>query len=304
MINTGSYVEVTRLQAHVARLNSQLDLALEQNRALYAKTRKKYAKMKKDLTDALHKVAQLLDIADDNASDLPAEVCETVESETEKPPKAVKPASKSASAFVRQGIRKIKNLSRTRVNQTTIKTYGIALQNAADAEYEYVEMKDCAILLNKWYKARITSPSKVFRYNPVCIPGWICDIVTAYGKHVAAGDVTKFVAKFESWCDSISPDYNSYALPFEIYNIRNKPKEGDYTVQASFILSAILSNTPNIMPDSSYTLAASMDLTEYCTKAEQFAAENPSRVSMAASRDSRFIYPTYAPTLFTKSDDV
>ncbi len=140
-------------------------------------------------------------------------------------------------------------------NALMAKTYGEVLSNAAEINFGYLEINNCAKLINYWYSHRMLYMSTHHRaYNISQLPTWICYIVLMYGKYHANGQDQFFIDHFMKWCDDANDDFsNKYAIPKDITNLAKSSYVNDYTLDALIIYDILMEKgyLPLVLDDSS-----------------------------------------------------
>lgn len=134
------------------------------------------------------------------------------------------------------------------------KVYGDVLEAAANIDYGYVEVNDCAKLIHYWYSHRMLYMSTHHKaYNIAQLPNWISCIVLMYSKYHANGQPTFFANTLMQWCDTANETFsNKYAIPKEVINIGKSSYMNDYTVDALIIYDLLMEQgfLPLVNPDS------------------------------------------------------
>ena len=135
-----------------------------------------------------------------------------------------------------------KNSSIYLSNADTFKLYGEVISSGADVNYGYFEINECANLLSYWFTHRFCQNNPNFKYQLKQLPSWIQYIVIAYGKACADGTSAGFVEGFKHWCNSIVSDMtNTWAVPYNVFDIMKKPVGDHFTLQALVIYDVLMS---------------------------------------------------------------
>lgn len=118
-----------------------------------------------------------------------------------------------------------------------ISNIGKVLESVANADIPYLLVRDCAVLLWKWYEMRFfkcTGKQTSFHYSVFSIPIWIQNIVIAYGQHLLDRTEDEFIKEFDDWCDSLLARHTNskYGVPYSVYSISFKQPIEYATVQA------------------------------------------------------------------------
>jgi hypothetical protein len=135
------------------------------------------------------------------------------------------------------------------------KVYGEVLSNAAEINYGYLEINNCAKLINYWYSHRMQYMSTHHKaYNISQLPTWICYIILMYGKYHANGQDQFFIDNFMRWCDNANEDFsNKYAVPKDITGLAKSSYVNDYTLDALIIYDILMEQgyLPLVLDDKS-----------------------------------------------------
>lgn len=124
----------------------------------------------------------------------------------------------------------------------SISKYSTILQTAANIDFGYEEVNQCARLINMWFQTRIPKSSKDsdFRYNINQIPLWISHIIITYGYYFEQGKVYELEQEFNYWCKEIKEDpHNTYRVPYCVYNTV-RSEDSKYFTLASVLISDVL----------------------------------------------------------------
>lgn len=123
----------------------------------------------------------------------------------------------------------------------TLKDYRTVFDNAATIDFGYVEVNECAELLNYWITRRFNGSNPNFKYQIKQLPVWATFIVIAYGKYRSVGERFKFMQEFKSWCDSLVDNPgNCWALPYPVFNMTKNIEPDNFTVDAMVIYDLLI----------------------------------------------------------------
>ena len=123
----------------------------------------------------------------------------------------------------------------------TLSQYRSVFSQAADYDFGYAEVNECAQMLNYWLARRFSGINPNFKYQIKQLPIWATFIVIAYGKQHSTGNTIKFVQDFKEWCDSLDEDTsNCWALPYGIFNMTKVIEPGNFTVDAMVIYDILI----------------------------------------------------------------
>jgi hypothetical protein len=123
----------------------------------------------------------------------------------------------------------------------TLKAYKAVFREASTTDFGYIEVNECAGLLDYWITRRFSGINPNFKYQIKQLPIWATFIVIAYGKYHSIGYSAKFVAEFKEWCDSLDDDVsNCWALPYSIFNMTKIIDPSNFTVDAMVIYDLLV----------------------------------------------------------------
>ena len=125
----------------------------------------------------------------------------------------------------------------------TIKTYKSVFREASQMDFGYVEVNECAQLLDHWITQRFSGDNPNFKYQIKQLPIWATFIVIAYGKYHASGHSALFVQEFNSWCDKLDDDAsNCWALPYNVFNMTKTIDPNNFTVDAMVLYDLLIAD--------------------------------------------------------------
>lgn len=123
----------------------------------------------------------------------------------------------------------------------TLKQYRAIFKQAAEYDFGYVEVNECAQLMNYWMTHRFSGFNSNFKYQIKQLPVWASFVVIAYGKYHSIGETAKFVTEFKIWCDSLDGDMsNCWALPYNVFNMTKTLDPSNFTVDALVIYDLLV----------------------------------------------------------------
>ena len=123
----------------------------------------------------------------------------------------------------------------------TLKQYKSVFRQAVTNDFGYIEVNECAGLLDYWISHRFSGFNSNFKYQIKQLPVWASFIIIAYGKYHSIGETTKFVTEFKDWCDSLDDDMsNCWALPYNIFNMTKTLDPNNFTVDAMVIYDILV----------------------------------------------------------------
>ena len=123
----------------------------------------------------------------------------------------------------------------------TLKQYKTTFKEAADYDFGYIEVNQCADLLNYWITRRFSGFNPNFKYQIKQLPVWASFIVIAYGKYHSIGETTQFITDFKHWCDTLDDDNsNCWALPYNVFNMTKTVNPNNFTIDALVIYDLLV----------------------------------------------------------------
>lgn len=131
----------------------------------------------------------------------------------------------------------------SRLSGDTIRVYKSIFNQAANQDFGYVEVNECAELLDYWITHRFSGLNPNFKFQIKQLPIWATFIIIAYGKNHSIGNTQNFVAQFKLWCDDLSSDTsNCWALPYDIFNMTKKINPSNFTLDSLVIYDILLND--------------------------------------------------------------
>lgn len=263
-----TYIEVSRIQAHADKINSQLEQVLSNQPQMYSKTKDKYKNLAISLLSSVEKIADILE-ADSLASvDNKSSEFESSSLDMSELSDAIHTASNkidSYTSFVSSEV-PIKPIS-TNINKETLHRYGQILEQASTYDFGYEEVNECAYILNKWFKSRFSSTEDdLFKYNIAYLPTWITNIIILYGRYLKNKDTDSFITMMMDWCANLAIKPNKWAVPYEVHQLSKSAHPGTYTMEAVIIGDVLMDevlyqlteyNSPGIVANlESYAVAS------------------------------------------------
>lgn len=277
------YIEVPRIQTHADKIDSQLSTVLSQKPQMYAKTKERYKHLAISLLSSVEKIAAILEedslaSLDNKTSEFGSNKFDVSDLST-----AIKHASEridSCTSFVSADFSGLSN----NVNKETLRRYGQILEQASNYNFRYEEANECAYILNRWFKARFSNPSKhsTFRYNLAYIPEWITDIIILYGKYHSNQDTSSFMDMMTGWCDNLSNESVKWAVPYEVHQLNKSVEPKNYTMDAVLIGDILMDEMLYLLTEtSSPDIIANLECYPVASKVK---ANNPSLLPIIRTR--------------------
>jgi hypothetical protein len=128
-----------------------------------------------------------------------------------------------------------------RIAGETIKQYKNVFSQGASCNFGYVEVNECAQLMQYWISHRFSGFNPNFKYQIKQLPIWASYVVIAYGKYHAIGETDTFVTEFKNWCDGLDDDIsNCWALPYNVFNMTKIIDASNFTVDAMVIYDILV----------------------------------------------------------------
>lgn len=276
-----TYVEVPRLQTHADKIDTQLSVVLSQKPQMYAKTKERYKELAISLLSSVEKIAAILEVdslasVDNKTSEFGSSEFDLSDLST-----ALEHTNERINSYTSFVSTDIVSDS---INKQTLRKYGQVLEQASNYDFSCVEARECAHILNKWFKARFsnTPKSSSFKYNIAYIPEWITDIIVLYGKYHSNNDTSSFMNMMNDWCDNLSREPVKWAVPYEVYNLNKVVEPTNYTVNAVVIGDILMDEVLYQLTESSCPdIVANL---ECYPVAARVKANNPSLLPIIRTR--------------------
>lgn len=142
----------------------------------------------------------------------------------------------------------------------TMRQYKDVFSQASEHDFGYVEVNECAELLNYWICRRFSGFNPNFKYQIKQLPIWSTFIIIAYGKYHSVGETTAFVNDFKNWCDELDDDTNNcWALPYNIFNMTKIIEPSNFTVDAMLIYDILVEGCLYQLIDGAKNVKITMD---------------------------------------------
>lgn len=230
------YLEIYPSEVAARKIRRHLEKMAEVRPRVYRKTLLRYKKLAYLLLDCVTRIVRmlqsemLLSSADTEfqelASDFDTEQIDELKTSIDALEVLVdkKPTTES------------KNLA-----SDTLKQYRSVFSQAARNDFGYVEVNECAEMLNYWLTRRFSGFNPNFKYQITQLPVWATFIIIAYGKYHHDGQSKQFIADFKKWCDELNSDKdNCWALPYNIFNMSKTVIPGNMTLNAVVIYDILM----------------------------------------------------------------
>ena len=230
------YLEIYPSEVAARKINKHLDKMAEVKPRVYRKTLLRYKQLAYLLIECVTKIIRMLQsemlLSSENtefselASDFDMEQIDELRTSIDD---------------LGVLVDKIPSAESRRLAGDTIKQYKNVFKQAADCDFGYVEVNECAQMLNYWLARRFSEFNPYFKYQVKQLPIWATFIVVAYGKYHAVGETTQFISDFKKWCDDLDEDTNNcWALPFNIFNMMKVIDPSNFTIDAMVIYDILI----------------------------------------------------------------
>ena len=230
------YLEIYPSEVAARKISRHLDKMAETKPRVYRKTLLRYKKLAYILIECVTKIIRMLQaemlLSSENTefselvSDFDIEQIDELRSSVDDLGNLVdkKPSTES---------RKLAG--------DTIKQYKTVFKQASEMDFGYVEVNECAQMLNYWLARRFSGFNSNFKYQIKQLPIWATFVVIAYGKYHSIGETTTFIKDFKDWCDKLDEDTsNCWALPYNIFNMMKVIEPSNFTVDAMVIYDLLI----------------------------------------------------------------
>ena len=231
------YLEIYPSEVAARKISKHLDKMAEVKPRVYRKTLLRYKKLAYLLLECVTKIVRmlqsemLLSSGDDEFQELISdfdteqidELRDSVDSLGNLVEKKTSPETKKIAG-------------------DTLRQYTSVFNQAANFDFGYVEVNECAQLLDYWMTQRFSGFNSNFKFQIKQLPIWATFIVIAYGKYHSVGESTKFVKEFKKWCNSLDDDTsNCWALPYNVFNMTKVIDPNNFTIDAVVIYDILIS---------------------------------------------------------------
>lgn len=232
------YLEIYPSEVAARKISKHLDKMAEIRPRVYQKTLLRYRKLAHVLIECVTKIVCMLQSETLLSSD-DAEFQELVSDFNIEQIDELRDSVDALGNLVdRAPSQELKKLS-----NDTLKLYKTIFKQAATFDFGYVEVNECANLLNCWIIHRFSGYNPNFRYQIKQLPIWATFIVIAYGKYHSLGQSLTFSQEFKTWCEEIDMDNNNcWALPYKVFNMIKTIEPDNFTLDALVIYDILVSN--------------------------------------------------------------
>jgi len=250
------YIEIYPSEVAARKISKHLDRMMENKPRVYRKTLLRYKKLAYLLLECVTKIVKMLQ----SEILLSSEDTEFQELVSEFDTTQIDELRNSVDDLGCL-VEKTPNQATKRLVGDTLRQYRSVFKQATDHDFGYVEVNECATLLDYWITHRFSELNPNFKYQIKQLPIWATFIVIAYGKYHSTGNTITFVEDFKQWCRSLDHDLsNCWALPYNIFNMVKTVDPENFTIDAMVIydilingcLYQLIDGKTKIPMDSSY----------------------------------------------------
>ena len=230
------YLEIYPSEVAARKISKHLDKMFELKPRVYRKTLLRYKKLAYLLLECVTKIVRMLQ------SEM------LLSSEDNEFQELVTDFDTEQIDELRESIDNLGNLvekkstpENKKLAADTLVEYARVFTQAADYDFGYSEVNECAQLLSIWMTQRFSGFNHNFKFQVKQLPIWATFIVIAYGKYHSVGETKKFVRDFKKWCYSLDDDTsNCWALPYNIFNMTKVIDPNNFTVNAMVIYDILM----------------------------------------------------------------
>ena len=230
------YLEIYPSEVAARKISRHLDKMIETKPRVYRKTLLRYKKLAYLLLECITKIVRMLQ-SEMLLSSEDTEFQELVSDfDMEQIDELRDSVDDLGNLIEKKPSTEIKKLT-----NDTLRTYREVFGQAVQHDFGYVEVNECAEILNYWMLHRFSGSNPNFKFQVKQLPVWASFIVIAYGKYHSTGNTQKFVLDFKTWCDSLdNDDSNCWALPYNIFSMTKIIDPGNFTIDAMVIYDLLI----------------------------------------------------------------
>lgn len=247
------FLEIYPSEKAAEKISQHLDAMLGAKPKVYRKTLLRYKALAKVLLDCVAKIMRLLEeetlisSCDSEFQELTNENANELLDQLNDLQSKVNNYSKFVGTQTELNKSNVTFLS----NADTFKLYGEVVSSGSIINYGYGEVNECAELIQYWFSRRFCQNNSNFKFQIKQLPSWIQYIVIAYGKACFEGNSDGFAAGFKNWCNSVVSDTtNTWALPYNVFDIMKKPRGEHFTLHALVIYDLLMSKHYYLLTDA------------------------------------------------------
>lgn len=230
------YLEIYPSEVAARKINKHLDKMAEIKPRVYRKTLLRYKKLAYILIECIKKIIYMLQ----SEMLLSSEENEFQELVTDFDIEQIDELRDSVDMLGNLVDRKPSPEAR-KIAGDTLKLYRTVFAQAAETDFGYAEVNECAQLLNYWLVRRFSGFNPSFKFQTKQLPVWAAFVVIAYGKYHSIGESIQFVQDFKEWCDGLDDDTsNCWALPYNVFNMTKIIDQSNFTLDAMVIYDLLI----------------------------------------------------------------
>lgn len=230
------YLEIYPSEVAARKINKHLDQMISDKPRIYRKTLLRYKKLAQILLDCVGKIIRVMQ----SEMLLSSEDTEFQELASEFDVAQIDELRDSVD-ILGNLVDENPSADSKKLAGEMLTKYKSVFSQAAKYDFGYVEVNECAELLNMWISQRFSGLNANFKYQIKQLPIWATFIVIAYGKYHAMGQSVQFVSEFTEWCNSLLSDAsNCWALPYNIFNMTKTINPGNFTLDAVIIYDILI----------------------------------------------------------------
>ena len=248
------YLEIYPSEVAARKISRHLDRMITDKPRVYRKTLLRYKKLAQLLLECVSKIVKMLQ----SEMLLSSEDTEFQELASTFDTEQIDELRDSVDALGNLVDKKPSPESK-KLSGDTLKLYKTTFHQAAQQDFGYAEVNECAQLMDYWMSHRFAGDNPNFKFQIKQLPIWATFIVIAYGKYHSLGTSVQFVHEFRTWCDSLDGDLsNCWALPYNVFNMTKTIDPSNFTVDAMVIYDILMNDSlyqlvdQKIPMDSSY----------------------------------------------------
>lgn len=248
------YLEIYPSEVAARKIDRHLDKMLKDKPRVYRKTLVRYEQLAQLLLKCVNKIVRMLQ----SEMLLSSEDTEFQELASTFDTEQIEELRDSVDALGNL-VEKKPSPESKKLAGDTLKVYKNTFRQMAQQDFRYVEVNECAQLMDYWMYHRFSGDNPNFKFQIKQLPTWATYIVIAYGKAHSLGKSAQFVYDFKSWCNSLDDDAsNCWALPSNVFDMIRTVDPNNFTVDAMVIYDVLMNEglyplvDQKIPMDSSY----------------------------------------------------
>ena len=230
------YLEIYPSEVAARKISRHLDKMITDKPRVYRKTLLRYKKLAQLLLECVTKIVRMLQ-SEMLLSSEDTEFQELVSDFDLTQIDALRDSVDELGSFVD----KKTPADNKKLAEDTLATYKTVFMQASNYDFGYVEVNECADVLNYWISHRFSGVNPNFKFLTKQLPSWASFIVIAYGKYHSLGCATQFSIEFKTWCDNLATDStNCWVLPYNVFNMTKTVDPSNFTIDAVVIYDILM----------------------------------------------------------------